>query len=158
MCCWCVVHTVMCRTLPWVDLCRSDNLLQRRYLCTLFYFLLLFCCCFSTQRAANCAKVSFLLSSEQWTYKVTQVRQTSTDKCKCQCSCRFLGICYLAYTVWWALPWHHIFQFYVKLNETLYRVSQKTGPQTHNHNSVKSYQIFSLQVQDSIVKLQLNGY
>jgi len=42
------------------------------------------------------------------------------------------------------------------IKKTTYRVGQKTGPQTHNHNSVKSYHIFSLQ--DSIVNLQLNGY
>jgi len=41
----------------------------------------------------------------------------------------------------------------------LYRVGQKTGPQTHDHNSVNSwliYKIFSLD--DSLVYLQLNGY
>jgi len=42
---------------------------------------------------------------------------------------------------------------------TMYRVGQKTGPQTHDHNSVKSSsikEIFSLE--DSLVNLLLNGY
>jgi len=47
----------------------------------------------------------------------------------------------------------------VNSREEIYRVGQKTGPQTHDHNSVKSlpiYKVFSLE--DSLLNLQLNGY
>jgi len=40
----------------------------------------------------------------------------------------------------------------------LYRVGQNSGPQAHDHTSVKSYPVKFFSLEDSLVNFQLNGH
>jgi len=44
-------------------------------------------------------------------------------------------------------------------NDSIYTASQKTGPQTHDHNSGKSQPIYkNFTLKDSVANLQLSAY
>ena len=67
--------------------------------------------------------------------------------------------------VTWSMESHWIHgcsasdSFSLNLRVCVYRVGLKTGPQTHDHNSVKSWPIYKLfSLEDFLVNLQLNGY